>query len=207
MEIDLIRPDEPDEHLRAGVHEVLHDVVAAGGAIGYPNPPDRTATDAWLDSVFDDVTRGRGGLVLARVDGVISGTAAWHGEGMGVFAGCAELRRVTAHPRARGLGLGALLVADVIATTRAAGLELLTLGVRGNNRNAIGLYESLGFREWGRLPNSVAVGDTRFDSVRMYLPLGYPEGTVLHGSAEGGNGSSPRRRASTGGLRARGTRS
>ncbi|XVS65814.1 N-acetyltransferase family protein [Actinosynnema sp. CA-299493] len=193
MEIDLSWPAVADERLRAEVHEVLHDVVAAGGAIGWRRPPGRAATDAWLDGVL--ASPADGALVVARVDGVLRGTATWRRSESEVFMHMAEVRRVTAHPAARGLGLGSRLVGAVIEHARAAGLEVLTLGVRGNNHGAIQLYESLGFREWGRLPNVIAVDDFRFDDVRMYLPLGHREGAVLHGSAPGGLGSSPARSA------------
>ncbi|GAB2971968.1 GNAT family N-acetyltransferase [Saccharothrix stipae] len=196
MEIDLSRPSVADEKLRAEVHEVLHAVVAAGGAIGWREPPGRAETDAWLDGVLG--SPGDGALVVARVDGVLRGTATWRRAGSEVFEHMAEVRRVAAHPAARGLGLGARLVRAVVEDARAAGLEVLTLGVRGNNHGAIQLYESLGFREWGRLPNVIAVGDVRFDDVRMYLPLGHREGVVLHGSAPGGLGSSPPRYQSVG---------
>ncbi len=191
MEIDLSWPTVADERLRAEVHEVLHAVVAAGGAIGWKRPPGRAETDAWLDGVL--ASPSDGALVVARVDGVLRGTATWRRSESEVFEHMAEVRRVAAHPAARGLGLGARLVGAVVDHARAAGLEMLTLGVRGNNHGAIQLYESLGFREWGRLPNVIAVGDVRFDDVRMYLPLGHREGVVLHGSAPGGLGSSPAR--------------
>jgi len=194
VETDLDWPEDADDLLRREVHEVLHAVVAAGGAIGWRSPPDRAATDAWLDDVLTRVRAGDAALVVARVDGVVRATATWQRDPAKVFEHCAELGKVTAHPSARGLGLGRLVVDAVIENARSAGLEVLYLGVRGNNYGAIGLYEELGFREWGRLPNSISVGDQRFDSVRMHLPLGYPPHVELHGSTPGGNGSSPRRR-------------
>jgi ribosomal protein S18 acetylase RimI-like enzyme len=193
MEIDLWWPREADEGLRDEVHEVLHAVVAAGGAIGWQSPPGRRDTDAWLDGALAAVRAGNAALALARIDGVVRGTAMWRRVPGQVYEHCAEVGRVTAHPAARGLGLGRRLLAAVVEDARAAGLETLTLGTRGNNHGAIELYEQLGFREWGRLPNAIAVGDERFDSVRMYLPLGHADNVVLHGSAAGGLGWSPRR--------------
>ncbi len=194
MEPDLDWPKDADDRLRHEVHDVLHAVVAAGGAIGWQSPPDRADTDAWLDHVLARVRDGDAALVVARVDGVVRATAVWQRDPAKVFENCAELGKVTAHPSARGLGLGRVVVAAVVDHARSAGLEVLHLGVRGNNFGAIGLYEELGFREWGRLPNSITVGDQRFDSVRMHLPLGHPPHVELRGSAPGGNGSSPRRR-------------
>jgi ribosomal protein S18 acetylase RimI-like enzyme len=193
VRIDLTWPSVLSPELRAEVHSVLHAVVAAGGAIGWQVPPSRAETDSWLDRVFAASASGDGALVVARVDGVVRGTATWLRSTSQVFEHMAEIGRVTSHPSARGLGLGRLLVTAVVQHARSAGLEMLTLGVRGNNHGAIDLYSSLGFREWGRLPNAIAVGNVRYDDVRMALPLGFRDDVVLHGSAPGGLGSSPRR--------------
>jgi hypothetical protein len=56
------------------------------------------------------------------------------------------------------------------------------------------LYEELGFREWGRLPNVIEDGDERFDDVRMFLKLNQPGNLILRGSSGCGPGSSPSRR-------------
>jgi hypothetical protein len=106
----------------------------------------------------------------------------------------AELAKVMAHPRARGLGLGAAVTKALIDSATQAGIETLQLGVRGNNHLAIELYEDLGFKVWGRLPNVIEVGDERFDDVRMFLELGRPAHLVLRGRLPCGPGASPSRR-------------
>jgi len=98
-----------------------------------------------------------------------------------------------AHPSARGLGLGGLIMNALIGSAHDKGIETLTLGVRGNNHGAIELYEQHGFQEWGRLPNVIAVGNERYDDVHMYLDLSRGPDVVLRGSSQGGPGSSPRR--------------
>lgn len=195
--IDLTWPTEATDDLRAAVHRLLHDVVADGGAVGYLDPPSRDQTDDWLA----DTLGADGALVLATVDGVVRAMGTWRRESAAVFRHSAELGKVMAHPSARGLGLGRRVVAALIEHARAAGIEILTLGVRGNNHGSIQLYEELGFRESGRLPNRIAVGDERFDDVHMMLQLGHPPGTRLHGSAAGGLGSTPPRRVSAGPTR------
>jgi hypothetical protein len=76
-----------------------------------------------------------------------------------------------------------------------AGVEQLLCDVRGNNHAAVALYLSLGFREYGRLPDFLAVGAHRFDRVRLYLPLQMPPGVVRHGSRPEGPGASVARPA------------
>lgn len=190
--IRLFWPTEADG-IRAGVHRVLHDVVAAGGAVGYLEPPAQEQTDDWLGDLLKAVRAGDGALVLAEVDGVVQAMGTWRRERPPVFRHSAEVAKVMAHPDARGLGLGRRVVSALVDDATKAGIELLTLGVRGNNHGTIQLYEELGFRVWGRLPNRIEVGNDRFDDVKMMLSLGHPPGVRLRGSAPGGPGSSPPR--------------
>jgi ribosomal protein S18 acetylase RimI-like enzyme len=193
--IELLWADEADERLRGEIHRLMHDVVEIGGAIGYRSPPSRSQTDEWLDGVLGTVAAGDAALAVALVDGQTEAAGLWRRKPGAVFAHSATLEKVMAHPAARGLGLGRLIVGSVVDNARAAGLEILDLGVRGNNYGAMELYEGFGFREWGRLPNAIEVGDDRFDDVRMYLPLGRDAAVRLRGSQPGGPGSSPRRNA------------
>jgi ribosomal protein S18 acetylase RimI-like enzyme len=192
-EIELRWLSEADDPLRTEIHTVVHDVVAAGGAVGYHEPPSFDRISAWLDDVLKQVRDGNAAFAAALVDGVVLALGLWRRGGTAVFQHRAEIQQIMAHPAARGLGLGRRVVQGLIENAREAGFEIVMLGTRGNNHGAIELYESLGFRECGRMPNAIAVGNERWDDVWMYLPLGYPEGTVLNGSNPGGLGSSPRR--------------
>jgi len=192
--IELFWADKADERLRGEVNRLMHDVVELGGAIGFDSPPTRAQTDNWLDTIFATVRAGNGALAFALVNGRAEAIGLWRRRSGAVFAHSATVEKVMAHPLARGLGLGKLIVGSLIDNAREAGLETLDLGVRGNNHGAMELYEDLGFREWGRLPDVIEVGDERYDDVRMFLRLGDREGVRLQGSRPGGPGSSPRRR-------------
>lgn len=192
-EIELRWLTEADDGLRAEIHTVVHDVVAAGGAVGYHSPPTLERISLWLDGVLKQVRDGDAAFGAALVDGVVRAVGLWRRGGTAVFQHRAEIQQVMAHPSARGVGLGRLVVQGLVDHAREAGIEIVMLGTRGNNHGAIELYESIGFRECGRMPNAVAVGNERWDAVDMYLPLGCPEGTILNGSNPGGLGSSPRR--------------
>ncbi|MEU5030337.1 GNAT family N-acetyltransferase [Streptomyces milbemycinicus] len=195
--VELLWPTTLDDALRARTHRMVHAVSETGGAIGYLAPPSRAETDAWLDGVLADVRTGDAALALATSgDGSdeVLGCALWRRRAaVASYRHSAEIQQVMTHPAARGRGIGRRLVSALIDDVRAAGLELLLLGVRGNNHGAIALYEDLGFREWGRLPSGIAVGDERFDDVKMYLELGRPDGVAVHGSAAVGAGASSRR--------------
>ncbi len=80
----------------------------------------------------------------------------------------ADLEKLAVDAAAHGRGIGRALTAALIADARRAGIEVLTLDARGDNSNALHLYRSLGFTEYGRLPDFVAVGTRRYDKV-LYL--------------------------------------
>ncbi|GLZ32693.1 hypothetical protein Lesp02_48810 [Lentzea sp. NBRC 105346] len=193
MGIEVRWPDEADEKMRDEVHAVFHAVVAAGGAIGFHEPPGRELVNAWLDETLKHVRAGEAALAAATVDGEVAALGLWRRGRSAVHHNAAEIQKVMAHPARRGLGLGRLVMSALVENARAAGLEVLSLYTRGNNHGAIELYESVGFQECGRIPNLLAVGDERWDEVWMYLTLGYRPEVVLHGSSPGGNGWSPRR--------------
>lgn len=182
-------PAAADEALRQGVHRLIAAVVELGGAIGWMEIPERAVTDAWLDKAL---AAAPGGVVILRRAGDVLALGAWAAGG-GVHAHVATLSKVMAHPRSRGYGLGRLVLAELLRAGTEAGMEIAVLGVRGNNHGAIALYESVGLRVWGVVPNGIAVGNQRFDDVRMVRQLAQPAGVVLRGQEPGGLGGSYRR--------------
>jgi ribosomal protein S18 acetylase RimI-like enzyme len=99
------------------------------------------------------------------------------------------------HRGARGLGLGRRVTSALVESAREAGIEQLLCDVRGNNHAAIALYRTLGIQEYGRLPDFLAVGEHRFDRVRMFLPLQMDPTAIRHGSRPEGPGASTVRSA------------
>jgi ribosomal protein S18 acetylase RimI-like enzyme len=184
--VELAWPTSLDDELGSSVHDVVVDVVGSGGAVGWTTPPERAVTDAWLN----DLLAEGGRVVVARVDGRVSALGTWSRLPAEVLAHNGEIRRVMVHRTARGLGLGRRVTSALIEDARLAGIEQLLCDVRGNNHAAVALYLSLGFREYGRLPDFLAVGPHRFDRVRLYLPLQMDPQAIRHGSRPEGPGAS-----------------
>ncbi|MFG2669743.1 GNAT family N-acetyltransferase [Streptomyces sp. NPDC048445] len=86
-----------------------------------------------------------------------------------LVGGGAALGWIEPHAAAHGRGVGRALTAALIADARETGIEVLTLDARGDNTNALHLYRSLGFTEYGRLPDFVAVGEHRYHKVFYML--------------------------------------
>lgn len=183
--------DRADDQAIGEVHRVVSAVVELGGAVGWLQTPTRAGIGQWLGEWQGAVTTGRAGLALCQVNGKIQAVGGWQAGREGPMGHVVELTKIMVHPDARGLGLGRMVVEALIERADSFGAELLTLGVRGNNHGAQALYDSCGFKTWGVLPNGVAVGDHRFDVVRMCRQIRLPTNTVIHGSTAGGLGGSP----------------
>ncbi|HEX4218114.1 MAG TPA: GNAT family N-acetyltransferase [Acidimicrobiales bacterium] len=192
-EIAVTWPRSPTDELSTHVHRIIHAVTALGGAVGWLEPPSPRESDAWLLPVLDEVGRGDAALCVVSADGTPAALGTWRRDPGPIFAHRAQVSKVMAHPDSRGLGLGELVVSSLVGHARTSGIETLRLSARGNNHLAIELYERLGFRVWGRLPNAIEVGNLRFDDVHLYLQFERPETVTLVGSAPEGPGSATTR--------------
>ena len=187
---DLTWLQEPDARTYAGVHALVADVAAHGGAVGWLHVPEPDEVRAWLDGVLAADVR----MVLAREAGTVVGCGYWQRLSGAVLRQNAEVRKVMTASRARGRGVARAVTEALVEDAQAAGVEALSLDCRGNNHGAIGLYTSLGFVVTGRRPDWIAVGQDRFDQVLLHLDLrarrgSDPAGLVRHGGRREGPGS------------------
>lgn len=80
----------------------------------------------------------------------------------------AFLRSMYVHPRARRLGLGRALLAQVLAVADAMpGVRQVTLTATAGNEPALRLYEAHGFVIYGRAPESLFVDGVYYDDLLM----------------------------------------
>jgi ribosomal-protein-alanine N-acetyltransferase len=100
-------------------------------------------TPAHFDRIFS--APGRVALVAESPPGAIAGFLIASN-----LAPDWEIENVVVAPSARRRGLGASLVAAVVARARAAGAGRIHLEVRASNTAALRLYASAGFRQTGR---------------------------------------------------------
>lgn len=88
------------------------------------------------------------------------------------FAHRARLWGVFVEPDHRGRGLGRAVVSAAVDLARTwPGVDYIDLGVSENAPEARRLYESLGFREWGREPQTTQHEGRRYDEIHMTLRL------------------------------------
>ncbi len=120
-------------------------------------------------------------IVSGRNRGEVVSVAAFHG---GKMVGHCDVRRrmaddvmhagtlgVTILKGYRGVGLGERLLGEALGEARRAGIWLVQLTVFSGNLRAIGLYEKMGFRQAGLIPNKMLRDGRHLDEVIMYADL------------------------------------
>ncbi|MCF3962387.1 GNAT family N-acetyltransferase [Streptomyces fuscigenes] len=165
-------PDPGEVDRFAGdAHRILADLVAAGAALGWVEPPSRDEIAALVGRVVEAARTGDAALRGARLDGRLVGLGYWLRYARPTHRPNADVEKIAVAGTAQGQGVGRALTEALLADARSAGVEVLTLDARGDNAGALRLYRSLGFTEYGRLPGFVAVGPRRYDKVFLMRDL------------------------------------
>lgn len=118
--------------------------------------PFRTLNEEWITQYFvleqkdreilenpgTTILRQGGHIFMVYFEGQAVGCAALIPLGDGVY----ELSKMAVSPRLRGLGIGRRLLEHAIRQAKAIGARSLFLGSNTKLKNAVHLYESVGFR-------------------------------------------------------------
>lgn len=166
-------PDLVSAELQEQLAACWAETANSGGAVGFPWPP--VALDDVRDAVDDlvaQVNAGRSSLIVARDPEGLAGWVSLDRNEAPLVAHWATVRRLQTHPRARGRGIGRLLMSELVHVAQADGLERLHLAVRGG----MGLedfYRRLGWEVVGSWPRALRLSrDDYRDEVLMSLDLG-----------------------------------
>lgn len=156
---------------------IFTDVVARGD--GYPQRPPLTR------GAFEEVwVRPVTVVVAATVEGVLAGAYYLKPNGTGLAAHIANAGYVAARTQ-RGRGIGRLLVADSVVRAPLAGFDAVQFNFVFASNPARPLYEELGWREVGRVPDAVnRAGHDPEDAVIYWRAVG-------PGAGGGPGGSEP----------------
>lgn len=149
------------------------DVSNAGGAVGFVPPVAKDDIRPELLKHLAAMTEGRTRLLIGRgADGAVAATAFFTFNTHRLMRHWCWLYTVMVHPSHQGNGLGrALMAAAEDAARDMDGIQGIRLTCRGGT-GADRFYERCGYKEVGRVPGAIKVGDDDFrDDVTMWLPL------------------------------------
>jgi GNAT superfamily N-acetyltransferase len=144
-----VGPLRPDE--QGLLYEVFRGVVESGD--GFPHAPPLTR------EVFDELWAGPStAAIAARVDGRLAGAYYLKPNFPGRASHIANAGYVVAEG-SRGRGVGRALVEDSIARAPLLGYDAVQFNLVFASNPARALYEELGWREIGRVPDAVGGED------------------------------------------------
>lgn len=177
------------------LHALVVEMVGEGAALGWVDMPTRAEVGEMVADLIAASDDDDACLVLVEDGDEVLGFAYWTRRELETEQPHADIGRVGVSSRARGGGVGRRVLQCLVEEARTAGIEVLTLDVRGNNHAAMALYEHFGFQEYGRIPDFVAIGDERWDNVFYALDLrdAKDDDLVRHGDNTVGPGASERR--------------
>jgi L-amino acid N-acyltransferase YncA len=137
----------PDAHA-AAVREIFNDAILNTTALYEYKPRSQDTVLRW----FGDKARA-GEPVLGAVDAAdaLCGFATWGSFRLRPAYKYSIEHSVYVHPHRRRLGVGRMLMQELIARATDAGLHAMIGGIDASNRESIVLHEQLGFTHAGTI--------------------------------------------------------
>lgn len=124
----------------------------------------------WLENNLTNIANGKTVLLWAYFDGKIVGSVDVN-RGLSVRDYHIGAIGLMIDKDFRGEGIGKFLLKMIIEKAKQMGLRTLVLDVFSDNIAAINLYQKMGFKEWGRLPDGLYRQKKFSDKIEMYLEL------------------------------------
>ncbi len=149
----------------------INTLIAEDTYIGmYGTPLTREEESKHLNESLESIEKNEKRIIVVEIEGK--------------YVGSGDLRRETIRRKKhmgnigisllkefREEGIGAELLATLIEEGRKLGLKLLHLTCLENNDRALHLYEKLGFKRCGFIPNACFWKGGYVGEVTLYLPL------------------------------------
>lgn len=154
-----------------GMLSYINTLIAEDTFIGlYGEPLTREEEKKHLDETIENINKGDKTVIVVEINNR--------------YVGSGDLRRETIRRKKHGgsigisllkeyreEGIGAELLTMLIEEGKKLGLRLLYLTCLENNERALHLYEKLGFKRCGYLPNACFWKGGYVGEVTLYLPI------------------------------------
>ncbi|MDM5317324.1 GNAT family N-acetyltransferase [Fictibacillus sp. b24] len=160
--IELYNVDESIDELS----DLLINVVGEGASIGFLPPLTKADADSfWESCVKPDVF-----LWIAKVDEKIAATLQLHLCTKPNGTHRAEIAKLMTHPSFRQKGMAKQLMLHAEKRAKQEGRSLLILDTREGDPSNF-LYQSLGYKEAGRIPSFAQNAEGGIDTTVLYYKM------------------------------------
>lgn len=132
--------------------DVLADCVEGGASVGFMQPYTAADAEPYWQGVAEQAEAGTTLLMIAETDGEIVGTVQVGVAQMPNQPHLGDLKKLLVHRKARGLGLGRLLMTAIEQEAAKAGKTLLVLDT-ATGSPAESIYPRLGWTRVGVIPD------------------------------------------------------
>ncbi len=168
--IERLMPPVAGADLRALAH-LLVDAVESGAAVSFVASLTVERAEEWWRKITSEAHPKAVFLVARDTEGIV-GTVQLHPAWAPNQPHRGEIAKLIVHRRARGHGLGTLLMRAIEGEARRAGITLLTLDAK-RGAAADHLYRQMGWTAAGSIPRFAVDPDgvTPHDAVIFYKEL------------------------------------
>jgi len=149
--------------------DLINSVIEEGADITMNEKVTREQEADWLSIQLVETEKGNRFILLAEVEGkVVANSVITKKTGYSEHVG--DLG-IVIKDGFRDIGIGTEILNRLVAYAQESGLMLLQLGVFSTNARAKHVYENVGFREVGCIPNEIFKDGKYIDHIRMVKEL------------------------------------
>ena len=149
--------------------EFINSLVEEGALIFHNQKVTREHEAEWLGRQLAETEKGNRFIVVAEVDGkVVANSSLTKKTGYSNHVGDLAIGIMNGF---RDIGIGTEMLKTLTSKGENMGLKMLTLGVLSTNKRAKYVYEKVGFRETGRIPNELHKNGKFIDHIIMVKEL------------------------------------
>jgi len=149
--------------------DMMNSLIEEGADITLNQKITKEQETDWLARKLAEIEKGRAFMIGAEVDGKIVGTSEF-GLKSGYSTHVGDLG-IVIRKGYRGVGIGTEMLKVLVSQAEKMDLKMLTLSVFSTNERAKHVYERVGFKETGRIPNKFLKNGKFIDEIIMVKQL------------------------------------
>lgn len=146
--------------------DLINSIVDEGADVVIEERKTREEEVDWLSGVIAKMEKGKGVNVVAEADGRVVASSEVTRGGLRCESHLGNLG-IIVRSGYRDMGIGTEIMKVLLEQARIMGLKVATLIAFSTNRRAIHVYEKVGFKETGRIPNGFYKNGSYIDRVIM----------------------------------------